>query len=254
MITICLCTQKGGVAKTTTAEALILGLRRKGYKVLGLDLDQQGNLTNYFLNLDRDAHPRTVFDLLRGTSKPEDIIIDDILPGGIDLMFLPQYFDMPTSSFSDLRRVLAPLSNVYDVLVIDTPPAINKVVMAGLASSDYVIMPSEPSNDSLEGLRNTTNACAAVKAGDNANLHILGVLLTKYKERYTIHAQFKELLTVTKEFPLLDTVIRESQAVNKAKVYKEDFFGKEYMHAKAVQDYRALIKEVIAKTKLPPKQ
>ena len=251
MITISLCTQKGGVSKTTTAEALIMGLRRKGFKVLGLDLDQQGNLTKYFLK--DGTYKHTAFDLVHGDFKPEDVIVNDIIPGGVDLMMLPQYFDLPTSSLLDLKRVLASVSGIYDVLVIDTPPAINKVVMAALAMSNYVIMPSEPSADSLQGIMNTTQACEAIIEQYNKDLHILGVLLTKFKERYKLHTQFRDYIIESKKYPLFKTVIRESQAINNAKVNRADFFSKEYMHANAVMDYRNFVKEVMDKVKLAPK-
>jgi len=244
MITISICTQKGGVSKTTTAEALIFDLRRKGHKVLAMDLDQQGNLTKYFVG----GKPKyTAFDLVHGSVPIDSVIVDDLIPGGVDLMMLPQYFDLPTSSLLDLKNALSAKKDVYDFLVIDTPPAINKVVMAALASSDYVIMPSEPTADSLDGIMQTKQAVEAVKGQYNEKLEILGVLLTKFKDRYKLHKQFKDFLDKDNKFPVFKTVIRESQAINNAKVIKADFFSKEFAHANAVKDYRDFTKEVMKK-------
>lgn len=250
MITITVCTQKGGVSKTTTAEALILGLRRKGFKVLSMDLDQQGNLTGFF----NPKAKLTVFDLLDGTNAPEECIENDLVAGGLRLRYLEEYFKQ--NSLTAIGDALKPMSKNYDFLIIDTPPAINTVVLAALAISDYVVMPTEPTKDSLDGIMKTIQAVEATKAKNNPNVKLLGVLMVKFKERYTLHKQFKDALVASKKIPVYDTVIRESQAINIAKTKNADFFGKDYMHANAVQDYRKFVKETLDKIgiKAPEKE
>lgn len=246
MITICICAQKGGVSKTTTAEALILGLRKRGYKVLGMDLDQQGNLTGYF----NPNATQTVFDLVYGggNKKPSDVIANDLIAGGLGLMYLPQFCD--THALNSLGNAIKSEKLDYDFMVIDTPPAINKVVMSALAMSDYVIMPTEPTKDSLDGILKTIQACDAIKEETNPELKILGILLVKYKQRYTLHRQFRDALGHDPKFSLFDTVIRESQAINNAKTGNFDFYSAEFKRANAVKDYDALVNEVVKKLKL----
>ena len=247
MITITLATQKGGVSKTTTSEALILGLKRKGLKVLAIDLDSQGNLSN-FLNPEATCD---VFDFLDGKTDGRKCIQKDLIAGGPRLAYVPQYFE--NNPLTSLKDKLTKLKLDYDVCVIDTPPAISKVVFAALACSDYVIIPTEASKDSLDGVNQTLEAIEAVNNNTKSDTKLLGVVIVKYKERFTVHRQFKESLEKTKKFPVFKTTIRESQAINNAKTYNEDFFGKEYMHANAVQDYRDFVKEVMSKTKLKAK-
>lgn len=238
MKTIVCCTQKGGVSKTTTCEAIILYLRKQGYKVLALDLDLQGNLTSY---LNSEAK-YDAFDVCLGKVKIEKAIEEDLIAGGGNLAYLNQFFD--TNPMSTIKKKLKEVSTKYDVCVIDTPPAINKTVLAALVAADYVIMPSEPTRDALDGILQTLEAVKSVQSSQNKNLEVLGVLMVKYKERYTVHKQFLNYCVKSKKFPVFTTKVRESQAVNNAKTEGVSFFDKEYMKANAVKDYWNFAKEV----------
>ena len=250
MVTITFCTQKGGVSKTTTAEALILYLRRHGYKVLAIDLDNQGNLSTYF-NYDPNQK-KTVFEFVDGDGDPKEAIVNDLLAGGSRLRYLVSYFDQ--NELSAFGNALKAAKLDYDVVVIDTPPAINRVVLAALAASDYLIMPTEPSPDSLAGVKETLKAVDAVLIKDNPNLKVLGTLLVKYKDHYKLHKQFKTALESSKTIPMFKTCIRESQGINAAKIKHADFYSKDYSHVNAVVDYREFCKEVIEKIGLKPKE
>lgn len=239
MITISVCAQKGGVSKTTTSEALILGLRKLGFKVLAMDLDQQGNLTSY---LNPNAK-YSVFDLVYGKVHEKDCIENDLIAGGLGLRYLPEFFK--ENELTELGAAVKRADVDYDFLIIDTPPAINTVVLSALANSDYVIMPTEPTKDSLDGIMKTIQAVEATQSKINPNIKVLGVLLVKYKERYTLHKQFREALSNSKKFNVFKTVIRESQAINNAKTANADFFIKEYGKANAVKDYVDFVDEVL---------
>jgi len=244
MKTIICCTQKGGVSKTTTCEAIILYLRSKGFKVLAVDLDLQGNLSSY-LNGDAEYD---VFDVCLGKKKLSEAIQKDLLAGGPNLAYLNQFFD--TNPLNTLKTKLAEVSKIYDVCVIDTPPAINKTVLAGLVASDYVIMPSEPTRDALDGILQTLEAVSSVKKGTNSKINVLGVLLVKYKDRYTVHKQFLNYCKKANKFPVFETKVRESQAINNAKTNNESFFEKEYLKSNGAKDYWDFAKEVAKKIEL----
>lgn len=249
MITIAVCAQKGGVSKTTTSEALILGLRRLGFSVLAMDLDQQGNLTNY---LNPNAK-YSVFDLVYGKINPKDCIENDLIGGGLGLRYLPEFFK--ENDLTELGNALKKTKTNYDFLIIDTPPAINTVVLSALANCDYVIMPTEPTKDALDGIMKTLQAVDATKSRINPKIKVLGILLVKYKERYTLHRQFREALSNSKKFKVFNTVIRESQAINTAKTTNSDFFSKQFSRANAVIDYGNFVDEVIERigVKIPKK-
>ena len=199
------------------------------------------HLTN-FLNPDATSD---VFDFLDGKGDPKACIQNDLIAGGPRLAYVPQYFEQ--NQLTALRDKLNKLNLDYDVCVIDTPPAISKVVFAAIACSDYVIIPTEASKDSLDGVNQTLDAIESVNANVGSKAKLLGVLIVKYKDRFTVHKGFKESLENSDAFPVFKTTIRESQAINNAKLTNSDFFGKEYMHANAVQDYRNFVKEVMDK-------
>lgn len=240
MKTICLVSQKGGVCKTTTAEALIYGLRNKGFRVLALDLDQSANLTKNFIG---DNFEHDVFDLVSGKRTCSEVIKEDLIPGGNGLVYLSQFYE--SHDYTVLKQKIKEVEDKYDYFIIDTPPTMSKVILSALAISDYSIIPAEPSQDCIDGCLSTMEIIDLVKSRFNANLTNLGILLVKYKERYNAHSAIKELLN-KKNIKTFKTTIRESQAINNAKLLHKSFFAKEYNTAKAVIDYHTFVREVMS--------
>ena len=85
---------------------------------------------------------------------------------------------------------------------------------------------------------------------DSANRNDRRILLVKYKERYTLHRQFKDAMAASSKFNLFNTIIRESQAINNAKKANKDIFSKEYSKANAVKDYAAFVDELLERIKV----
>ena len=81
--TVAVLSQKGGTGKTTTVRTLTDVFRRAGLEVLAVDLDPQGNLSDYF-DIPADAEP-TIGDVLVGSAKAKDAIVDDVLPANLTL-------------------------------------------------------------------------------------------------------------------------------------------------------------------------
>ena len=128
--------QKGGVGKTTTASALVCGLSQRGAKVLGIDLDPQGNL-GFTLGADIDSGG-TIFDVLKGTCPIESAIITteygDVLPSDIMLSAAELEFTAPRREFL-LDQQLSQVRSRYDFIIIDTPPALNVLTVNAYAVS-----------------------------------------------------------------------------------------------------------------------
>ena len=227
---------------------MILYLRNHGYKTLAIDLDTQGNLTSYF----NSEAKYDVFDLLDGKIKPIDCVEKDLIAGGARLTYVTNYFE--NHPLTDFANKLSALDDIYDVCIIDTPPAISKIVFAAIAASNYAIIPTEPTKDSLDGVNQTIQAINFVNESLNKNTKLLGVLLVKYKERFTVHKQFKKFAEESNEFPIFSVSIRESQAINNAKTFNKDFFAKEFAHSNAVIDYSEFTKEVIKKAEIKHKK
>ena len=81
--TIAVLSQKGGTGKTTTVRTLADVFRRAGLEVLVVDLDPQGNLSDYF-DVDPEASP-TIADVLAGRAEAAQAIHDDVIPANLAL-------------------------------------------------------------------------------------------------------------------------------------------------------------------------
>jgi chromosome partitioning protein len=151
---------KGGVSKTTSAMILAQGLSLRGHRVLAIDIDPQGSLTTLhgILPEAEVSEEMTIAPLCNGTS-------DDITPAlrstywdGIDLVAAAPFlfsaeFALPARQMQEagarfwdvLNAGLEPVRNLYDVIVIDTPPSLSYVTINGLWAADGVIVPVPPS-------------------------------------------------------------------------------------------------------------
>lgn len=186
--------QKGGVGKTTTASSLICGLHQRGARVLGIDLDPQGNL-GFNLGLDIGSGS-TVYDVLQGTCPIEAAIqsteYGDVLPSDIMLSAAEVGFTAPRREFM-LDEQLAGLRDRYDFIVIDTPPALNILTVNAYVASDGLIVPMEAEVLSLVGITQLQETIETVRATFNPNLKVLGILINKFNGRLTLSKDILEL-------------------------------------------------------------
>lgn len=202
--------QKGGVGKTTTASALVCGLHQRGAKVLGVDLDPQGNL-GFNLGLDIGAGS-TIFDVFKGTCPIESAIVSteygDVLPSDIMLSAAEVEFTMPRREFL-LSEHLAAVRSNYDFIVIDTPPALNVLTVNAYVASDGLIVPMEAEVLSLVGITQLQETITTVRSTFNPHLKVLGILLNKFNSRLTLS---KDILELAQEVAAqLDSQVFESK-------------------------------------------
>ncbi len=202
--------QKGGVGKTTTASSLICGLHQRGAKVLGIDLDPQGNL-GFNLGLDIGSGS-TVYDVLQGTCPIEAAIqsteYGDVLPSDIMLSAAEVGFTAPRREFM-LDEQLAGLRDRYDFIVIDTPPALNILTVNAYVASDGLIVPMEAEVLSLVGITQLQETIETVRATFNPNLKVLGILINKFNGRLTLSKDILEMAQVVAE--QLDSQVFEAK-------------------------------------------
>ena len=186
--------QKGGVGKTTTTAALVCGLHQRGAKVLGVDLDPQGNL-GFNLGLDIGTGS-TVFDVFKGTCPIEAAIqsteYGDVLPSDIMLSAAEVEFTMPRREFL-LSDFLTGVRSRYDFIIIDTPPALNVLTVNAYVASDGLIVPMEAEVLSLVGITQLQETIETVRATFNPHLKVLGILINKYNGRLTLSKDILEL-------------------------------------------------------------
>lgn len=188
--------QKGGVGKTTTAINLAASIASRGYRVLLVDFDPQGNASSG-VGYPRSRVELSIYDALVG----EVAIQDVIRPTDITTLFLaPATTDLVGAEIeligSDgrerfLTNALAPISAGFDYIVIDCPPSLGILTLNALVAADSVVVPMQAEYFALEGLSALTSTIEKVRAAYNPRLVIDGVLFTMYDTRTNLASQVR---------------------------------------------------------------
>lgn len=247
MKTVCITCQKGGVGKTSTCLGLGLGLKRKGYRVLFVDLDAQINLS-YVLKA--DLTKPNVFQALGNMCKPDQAIqtIDgfDIMPGS-QMMVAIESMLTDTGKEFRLREILEGLQDKYDYCVIDTAPSLNVLTVNALTASDSCIIPVQADTFSLQGIAQLASTIASVRKYTNRQLTIEGVVITRYQARATLNRTIAEMISKTAQelgTKTYETRVRECVSVREAQALREDIFT--YApKSNATEDYKKLVEEFL---------
>lgn len=246
MKTIAIANRKGGVGKSTTAAALISGLTRKGYRVLGVDLDAQRNLSSTM----RGKGEKTIMGVLTGEITAIEAVKHteegDIIPASKALSGADAALTETGKEYR-LREALEPLQQAYDYCVIDCPPALGILTINALTAADGVIIPAGADLYSLEGIEDLYEAIEPVRKYCNPKLTIMGVLLTRYNPRSILSRDattLAEKLASKIGTTVFNATIREGVAVKEAQITQKSLFT--YApKANVTGDYRALIEEVL---------
>ncbi len=191
--------QKGGVGKTTTALNLTTALSLKGYRILTVDIDPQGNAT-MASGVNKYETDRTVYELLIEELPVRDVIITETT-GGYDLIAangdataaeirLMEVFAREIR----LRNALAPIRDDYDFIFIDCPPALNLLTVNAMSAADSVLVPMQCEYFALEGLTALVDTISKLAAVVNPNLKIEGVLRTMFDHRNRLSNEVSEQL------------------------------------------------------------
>jgi chromosome partitioning protein len=173
--TISVLSQKGGTGKTTAVRTLTDVLRRLQLRVLAVDLDPQGNLSDY-LDVDPDASP-TVGDVLAGRARARDAIHDGIIPANISLAEAELMLGGKMGRELSLRRTLRDLDGDYDLILIDCPPALGLLTVNALVASNHALLSAEAQYFALQGVEQALEVIKLVRDGLNPDLEWLGVVL-----------------------------------------------------------------------------
>ena len=189
--------QKGGVGKTTTASSLVCGLHQRGAKVLGVDLDPQGNL-GFSLGLDVGAG-NTIYDVFKGECSIGNAIqpsqYGDVLPSDIMLSAADVEFTAPRREFM-LSDMLAGVRDRYDFIIIDTPPALSLLTVNAYVASTGLIVPMEAEVLSLVGITQLQETIDTVRDSYNPELKVLGILINKFNGRLSLSKDILEMAQV----------------------------------------------------------
>jgi len=198
--------QKGGTGKTTTALTITAGLTLKGYKVLAVDLDAQGNFSGT-IGAKRD-----------GAGKEHR-----------------------------LPEALESVTDAYDYIIIDAPPALGILTINALTACHSVIIPAQADLYSLESIEELAETIKAVRKHANPTLSIEGIVLTRYSSRSVLSKDVLELakrLAAKLDTKVFNATIRESITVKEAQINRQSLYS--YApKAKVTEDYTNLINELL---------
>jgi chromosome partitioning protein len=193
MRTIALVNQKGGVGKSTTAVNLGIGLARQGKKVLLVDADSQGNLTEMLGWQQPDKLEYTLSNLLEKVICDEPLNIEegilhheegvDLIPSNIELSGMEVVLVNTMSRETVLRTYLNEIKRQYDYILIDCSPSLGMITLNALTAADKVIIPVQAHFLPVKGLEQLLKTVNKVKRQLNPKLQIGGILLTMVEGR-----------------------------------------------------------------------
>ncbi|MBP1663267.1 MAG: chromosome segregation ATPase [Bacteroidetes bacterium] len=246
---ISIANQKGGVGKTTTAINLAASLAGLDKKVLLVDADPQANASSG-LGIDVRSVEFTVYECLIDNVPTSQAIHKTEVN---NLFVLPSHIDLVGAEIELLnldkrehimQRMLMPIKNEYDIILIDCSPSLGLITVNALSASDSVIIPVQSEYFALEGISKLLNTIKIIKSRLNPTLEIEGFLMTMYDNR--LRSANQVFAEVKKHFDTLvfDTVIYRSVRLSEAPSYGKpiSLFDAE---SRGAVNYMDLAKELI---------
>jgi chromosome partitioning protein len=209
-VTIAVLSQKGGTGKTTAVRTLTDIFRRVSLRVLAVDLDPQGNLSDY-LDVDPEISP-TIGDVLAGRAGVTEAVHHGIIPANLGLAEAELVLGGKMGRELTLRKALHQIESGYDVILIDCPPALGLLTVNALVAANYALLSAEAQYFALQGIEQALEVIELAQDSLNPNLNWLGVVLNIADMR-TRHS--REAFDSLREHfgeKLLDTTIRASIA------------------------------------------
>jgi chromosome partitioning protein len=203
---IAMLNQKGGVGKTTTTVNLGAVLAKRGRRVLLVDNDPQSSLTQGLLGPELTAAlpaDATIAAVYAGEVARVEQVVQATGFAGLDLLPGSELsaavnngkpHEQPWELQTSLAELLAELCPQYDQILVDCPPNLNLCSWAALSAADWVIIPVQPEDYGAQGLPAVRRSIELVRRVTNPRLRVLGLLVTLYQARRSLHQVYVDLL------------------------------------------------------------
>jgi chromosome partitioning protein len=207
---IAVLSQKGGTGKTTAVRHLTDVFRRSGLRVLAVDLDPQGNLSDYF-DVEPDVEP-TIGDVLTGRASPAAALHGDVLPANLSLAEAELSLAGKMGRELTLRKALRQVERDFDLVLVDCPPSLGLLTVNALVAADFALLSAEAQYFALQGVEQALEVIDLARDSLNPDLEWLGVVFNIADMR-TVHS--REAYDSLREHvgdKLLKTTVRQSIA------------------------------------------
>ena len=247
---IAIANQKGGVGKTTTSINLSASLAIQDQAVLLIDMDPQSNATSG-VGIDPKSLSRSLYDCLMRGEQLSDIVSLTavqrlwVVPATADLVGAEVELVNVEERESVLKKSLQALTNRYDYIIIDCPPALGFLTINSLVAAHSVLVPVQCEYYAMEGLGRLMANVKRIQDGLNPSLELEGILLTMFDTRNSLARQVSEEIRTHFKEKVYKIMIPRNVTLAEAPSYGQP--AALYNAASAgAQAYLELAKEVLA--------
>jgi len=241
---IAISNQKGGVGKTTSSINIAAALVEKGFKVLLVDLDPQGNLTS---GLGLKNPENTIHGALLGEYKVKPYPVKS----GLAFIACNNAFSSFEKLKGDemdreylLKELLEPIKSKCDYIILDCPPSLGLITVNAFTAANEVFVPLEAQLFSTDGLVKVIDMVDKINKRLNPGLEIKGIFFTRYSKRTILKRETLEEIRSAYPHLVLNAYIRESIALGESPHLGKDIYAYAKESAGAA-DYMALVEEIL---------